>query len=74
MHPQNIEDDANRIVEIKYTNHRGEFKSYKIIPHNIHFGSTDLYPADQWLMDATDVQRNVFRTFAMKNIASWSLV
>ena len=74
MHQINIELDSNRIVLIKYTNHRGEFKPYRVIPHSIRFGRSPFHQgSEQWFLTATDVSRNVQRDFAMKDIASWSI-
>jgi hypothetical protein len=71
MHPDNIVDDADRIVVIEYTNYRQERKSYRVIPHSISFGRTEWHPQPQWMLAATDVDRNVHRTFAMANVHSW---
>ena len=73
MHPENLALDTPRIVLIKYTNYRGEFKPYRVIPHSIRFGRPPFHQGpEQWFMTATDVSRNVQRDFAMKDIASWS--
>jgi hypothetical protein len=71
MHPANLEADADRIVTIVYTNHEGYVKRYRIIPHSVKFGRTQYYPVEQWLIEATDVDRNVHRTFAMQHIHKW---
>lgn len=73
MHPTNLLEDAARIVTIKYTNYRGEHKTYRVIPHAIHFGKSEFHDGIQWFLNATDVDRNVLRNFAMKDIASWKL-
>lgn len=72
MHPTAIEADRDRQVVIVYKNYRDEVKTYVIIPHAIHFGITVYHKERQWLMNATDVSRNVFRTFAVKDISSWT--
>ena len=71
MHITNILEDWCRVVEIVYTNYKGELKRYRIIPHAIKFGKTEFHPIEQWLMEATDVERNVMRTFSMQTIHSW---
>lgn len=74
MHPANIVEDRDRVVCIDYTNYRNERRQYLIIPHSMTFGRTPFHPGDdQWLLIATDVDRNVVRTFAMLNIHSWRL-
>lgn len=74
MHPQNIEDDAYRIVEIGYMNHKSEYKIYKIIPHSIYFGRNEFDTHDQWLMNGTHIRKNVLKIFAMKDIDLWRRV
>jgi hypothetical protein len=73
MRPANVEADFHRIVVLVYTNYRGETKEYRVIPHSTRFGHTEYYPRHQWLMDATDVDRNVTRIFAMANIREWRI-
>lgn len=60
-----------RIVEIVYTNYRGETAKRQIIPKKIWFGSTEYHPDEQWLLDAFDVGKQADRTFALKDITSW---
>lgn len=74
MHPDNIELDKARKVLIKYTNYKGEYRGYTIIPHSIHFGKNEFHPEVQWMMLGTDVDRNVLRTFTLKDIHSWEPV
>lgn len=74
MHPDNIELDKAMHCLINYTNYRGERKSYVVIPHSIQFGKNEFHSYPQWLMTATDVTRNVLRTFTLKDIHSWEPV
>jgi len=62
--------DIRRVV-IDYRNYRGERVWRTIVPRRIHFGSTEWHPEEQWLLDALDVEREVERTFAIKDIAAW---
>jgi predicted DNA-binding transcriptional regulator YafY len=62
----------SKIVNILYTNYRGETGYRNIIPHRIWFGSTQWHPADQWLLDAHDVEKNAIRNFAMSDIKDWT--
>lgn len=71
MHPSQMQSDRPRWVQIYYTNYRGEQKIYRIIPHTMFFGHTQYHLDDQWLLDATDVDRNTVRTFAVKDVHSW---
>ena len=66
--------DESKVVMIDYTNYRGERKIYKILPKKIGFGSTEYHPDDQWMLEATDLDRNVERTFAIQDIHSWTPV
>lgn len=61
-------------VNIDYTNYKGERRTREIWPICIVFGATDEHPEDQWLIYALDTNRGVFRTFAMKNIHSWTSI
>jgi hypothetical protein len=62
---------TSELVPILYTNYRGETALRRIHPKRIWFGGTDWHPENQWLMDADDVDRDVERTFAMKDIRAW---
>ena len=59
------------IVRIRYTNYRGETSLRRILPKAIRFAATEWHPEPQWLLDAIDLDKNVERSFAMKDIASW---
>lgn len=68
---ENAKDADKAIVNIVYTNYRGETGLRKIIPKRIWFGSTDWHPEEQWLLDAYDVNKNGDRSFALKDIRAW---
>jgi predicted DNA-binding transcriptional regulator YafY len=59
------------VVEIEYVNLRGEQSSRRIVPHAIHFGSSEWHPEPQWLLHAEDLRKGERRDFAMKDIKSW---
>jgi predicted DNA-binding transcriptional regulator YafY len=63
--------DTNQVVQVVYTNYRGETAKRTILPRRIWFGTCEWYPEDQWLLDAFDLDRGADRTFALKNIRSW---
>ncbi|HSX41972.1 MAG TPA: hypothetical protein VLE93_01330 [Candidatus Saccharimonadales bacterium] len=63
--------DNKEIVEITYSNYRGETGTRQIIPKKIWFGATEYHPDEQWLLDAFDVTKKADRTFALKDITSW---
>jgi hypothetical protein len=60
-----------RPVTIRYTNHRGETANRRIVPVGIRFGTTEWHTEPQWLLQATDLDRDATRTFAMKDIMEW---
>jgi len=64
-------DDDKKIIIITYTNYRNETSDRKIIPISIYFGATEWHLDPQWLLRATDIDKNAERDFAMKDIQSW---
>lgn len=60
--------DDEKIINLIYTNYKGETNNRKIIPNKIWFGSTDWHPKKQWLLDAYDIDKKANRSFAMKDI------
>lgn len=63
--------NQKQVVEILYTNYRGETSRRKILPEKIWFGATDWHPEPQWLIDALDIEKGALRNFAMKDIQEW---
>ena len=63
--------NMQELVNIVYTNYRGETAVRQVIPNKIWFGATDWHPEKQWLLDAYDVAKKADRSFAMKDIKSW---
>ena len=59
------------IVIIDYTNHRGERRKRKILPHNIGFKATEWHPEMQWVLSAYDFEKDAMRSFAFKDIHGW---
>ena len=51
-----------------YTNWRGETAPRRVLPLRVRWGTTEWHPDAQWLMDATDLDRNTLRTFAMSGM------
>lgn len=62
---------TQEVVNIVYTNYRGETAIRKVIPKKIWYGGTDWHPEKQWLLDAYDLGKEAERSFAMKDIRSW---
>lgn len=68
-----LKDETEKQVKILYTNYRGETALRTIIPIKIWFGSTNWHPTPQWLLDALDMEKQVNRSFSMKDIKTWYL-
>lgn len=49
-------DQLKQIVNIFYTNYRGETLVRKIIPKKIWFGKTEWHPEEQWLLLSLSVK------------------
>ncbi len=64
-------DASKKQVRIIYTNWHGETAERTIQPIKIWFGSTEWHKEGQWLLKAIDVDRNVERDFALKDIKDW---
>ena len=58
-------------VLIDYTNHRGQRTLRRIYPFGMFWGHTEWHPEDQWLVPAYDIDRGVWRHFAMNHIHEW---
>lgn len=67
-----MQDSNNQTVTITYKNYRGEIGTRAIIPIKIWFGSTKYHPDPQWLLDAHDLEKKALRSFALKDISSWT--
>lgn len=55
-------------MTVRYTNYRGEESVRRIAPQRYWYGSTKWHPQPQWLVDALDVDRNVVRSFALRDM------
>ena len=64
--------DASKAVTILYTNYRGESAKRVIVPHSIWFGCTEWHPEDQWLLEAYDLDKQAFRSFALRGLEMWA--
>ncbi len=60
-----------QIVEIDYTNWRGERGLRRIVPMSIEWANNEWHPETQWLLEALDVDKRQSRTFALANVHSW---
>ncbi len=65
------ETNEHEIIEILYTNSRGDMKKRRIHPRRIFFGETNWHPHKQWVLEAFDVDQGSERVFALKDIQAW---
>lgn len=54
-------------IKVKYTNHKGVTAIRTITPLNLMFKSTPYHPEAQMLLNCWDIDKNAFRTFALKD-------
>jgi predicted DNA-binding transcriptional regulator YafY len=66
-----VTGEAKRTVEIRYTNHRGKTSLRQIEPARIWFGTSHWHEGAQWFLDAFDVGKGDFRSFALRSITEW---
>lgn len=64
--------DRATLVQIDYTNWRGERGKRNITPIGTWFGKTDWHNVPQWFMKAMDQDKKQIRDFALKDIHSWT--
>lgn len=63
-------NEDSKAVVIDYTNYRGERAIRNILPLRIDFG-TNQWHKQCWYLTAVDLDKNLVRTFAIKDIHSW---
>lgn len=53
-----------------YKNYRNEISQRQVVLSSLWFGKSnpEYYPEEQWFIDALDLDKQAFRTFALKNI------
>lgn len=64
--------DLEKAVKISYTNYRGETGVRRIVPLKVEFLSNAWHKEKQWCLIAYDLDKQANRTFACKDIHSWS--
>lgn len=57
-----------RAITVRYTNYRGELSQRRIVPERIWFGSSQWHPRPQWMLEATEPDRGVTRSFALADV------
>jgi predicted DNA-binding transcriptional regulator YafY len=59
---------GGKIIEIDYTNWRGERAWRKIFPTKLSWANSEWHPQDQWLLLAWDCEKSADREFALSGI------
>ena len=60
-------DAVPHVMEVAYTNYRGEKSIRRITPHSVRYGSTTWHVDQQWLLKAWDHHKMAVREFALKD-------
>lgn len=58
-------------VMIDYTNWRGVRSHRRIRPIRIAYENSEWHPETQWILHAVDIEKNLAREFAIKDIHAW---
>ena len=64
--------NAEQLVAMTYTNYKGITAVRVILPRRVWFGSTEWHKENQWLLEATDIEKGELRHFAMADISDWT--
>jgi predicted DNA-binding transcriptional regulator YafY len=57
-----------RKISFTYRNWRGEIGTRVAEPVGLWFGATEWHPQQQWFLRATDVEKDVIRDFAVRDM------
>jgi len=57
-----------KTLKFEYKNHKGSTKIREVQPKGIIYGLTPHISEEEWLLEATDVEKNEERRFVLKNI------
>lgn len=68
-----LRSEFDRVVAMRYTNHRGETATRKVLPIRLWFGESPWHTGDQWFLQALDVEKNEERSFAMGDVHEWGV-
>lgn len=61
-----------QVVEIDYTNWRGERSKRRIVPMRLSWENNEWHPETQWILHALDMDKREGRDFALASIHSWT--
>jgi len=62
----------NRLVQIDYTNYKGERRWRTVRPMKIWFGVSVWHPGEQWFLHADDMDKSQVRDFSLATIHAWA--
>lgn len=65
---------AAHVVEIDYTNWRGERRLRRIAPMRFDFLATEWHPEPQWICWAQDLADGAVKAFALAGVHAWRAV
>jgi len=60
--------DQGKVVQIVYTNYRGETAVRRVVPEQLVFKGSEWHGDEQWLLEAYDLDKGALRSFALKDI------
>jgi predicted DNA-binding transcriptional regulator YafY len=66
-----MSDIEKRIVWFMYANYKGETRVRRVRPIEIAFTYSTFHPEPQWILKGLDLDKNMVRSFAMKDIKGW---
>ena len=67
--------EEGKLIEIEYTNYKGEKYRTEIKPMSLYWGETEWHPGMQLLLVARSKKSNgELRTFSVKSISDWKIV
>lgn len=54
-------------IQFYYRNHKGAYRLRNVYPNRLYWGVTQWHTTPQWLLEAFDNDKGLFRTFALKD-------
>ena len=73
MPEKTLDSNDTPSIAILYVNHRGVKALRQIVPNRMWYGTTTWHPSEQWFLDAFDIERQAFRSFAIADILEWQI-
>ena len=62
---------VDQVVTLEYRDYRGRPVRRDVVPSRIWFGETAIHPGTQWLLDAYDIDKGAYRTFAVRDVLAF---